>query len=170
MCQGHKKVILDTQRHTETLEAEPPSVTGNRRRRLWSRQALRNVPKAQNTFKILLIHGILQFTMLITLRCALHRCSSQDIHRWKFQEKAKQGHRGPKRIEANMLGKEAKAEGKKNQPKAQPPQRPTRFARKRGLTHKGAEWSLGTCANDPSAGSPTETLLRLLLPLSDKVH
>ena len=29
---------------------------------------------------------------------------------------------------------------------------------------------IGTCANDPSAGSPTETLLRLLLPLSDKVH
>ena len=29
---------------------------------------------------------------------------------------------------------------------------------------------VGTCANDPSAGSPTETLLRLLLPLSDKVH
>ena len=26
------------------------------------------------------------------------------------------------------------------------------------------------CANDPSAGSPTETLLRLLLPLSGKVH
>ena len=26
------------------------------------------------------------------------------------------------------------------------------------------------CSNDPSAGSPTETLLRLLLPLSDKVH
>ena len=24
--------------------------------------------------------------------------------------------------------------------------------------------------NDPSAGSPTETLLRFLLPLSDKVH
>ena len=27
-----------------------------------------------------------------------------------------------------------------------------------------------TVDNDPSAGSPTETLLRLLLPLSDKVH
>ena len=25
------------------------------------------------------------------------------------------------------------------------------------------------CGNDPSAGSPTETLLRLLLPLDDKV-
>ena len=31
---------------------------------------------------------------------------------------------------------------------------------------------LGFCGyeNDPSAGSPTETLLRLLLPLSDKVY
>ena len=29
---------------------------------------------------------------------------------------------------------------------------------------------IGLCANDPSAGSPTETLLRLLLPLSDVVH
>ena len=29
---------------------------------------------------------------------------------------------------------------------------------------------VGYCANDPSAGSPTETLLRLLLPLSDEVH
>ena len=27
-----------------------------------------------------------------------------------------------------------------------------------------------TCGNDPSAGSPTETLLRLLLPLSDQVR
>ena len=30
--------------------------------------------------------------------------------------------------------------------------------------------TVGVCANDPSAGSPTETLLRLLLPLSDKVY
>ena len=28
---------------------------------------------------------------------------------------------------------------------------------------------LDRCVNDPSAGSPTETLLRLHLPLSDKV-
>ena len=33
--------------------------------------------------------------------------------------------------------------------------------------HSGLVWMR---ANDPSAGSPTETLLRLLLPLSDKVH
>ena len=38
-------------------------------------------------------------------------------------------------------------------------------------THRRIHKSdIGTCANDPSAGSPTETLLRLLLPLSDKVH
>ena len=29
---------------------------------------------------------------------------------------------------------------------------------------------LDVCVNDPSAGSPTETLLRLLLPLNDKVQ
>ena len=31
-------------------------------------------------------------------------------------------------------------------------------------------FGISLCVNDPSAGSPTETLLRLLLPLSDKVH
>ena len=34
-----------------------------------------------------------------------------------------------------------------------------------------SQWSeFGYRVNDPSAGSPTETLLRLLLPLNDKVH
>ena len=33
----------------------------------------------------------------------------------------------------------------------------------------GIGWTM-IRANDPSAGSPTETLLRLLLPLSVKVH
>src|SRR5690606_27176636 len=44
---------------------------------------------------------------------------------------------------------------------------------KRGKTNKKVQ-GLGLksfiCVNDPSAGSPTETLLRLLLPLSDKVY
>ena len=34
---------------------------------------------------------------------------------------------------------------------------------------QGSRFELDS-ANDPSTGSPTETLLRLLLPLSDKVH
>ena len=35
--------------------------------------------------------------------------------------------------------------------------------------HCFRKWSKD-CANDPSAGSPTETLLRLLLPLSNEVY
>ena len=38
------------------------------------------------------------------------------------------------------------------------------------ITAKDSQWLAWICANDPSAGSPTETLLRLLLPLSVKVH
>ena len=34
---------------------------------------------------------------------------------------------------------------------------------------EGLGTSPGTLMNDPSAGSPTETLLRLLLPLNDQV-
>ena len=37
-----------------------------------------------------------------------------------------------------------------------------------GYVHSGFG-SLGQLSNDPSAGSPTETLLRLLLPLNDRV-
>ena len=36
--------------------------------------------------------------------------------------------------------------------------------------HGGAFYSDYIRANDPSAGSPTETLVRLLLPLSERVH
>ena len=43
------------------------------------------------------------------------------------------------------------------------------FHHKRPSRQKSQRQEL-VSANDPSAGSPTETLLRLLLPLSDKVH
>ena len=38
------------------------------------------------------------------------------------------------------------------------------------LINGSSQWIGWIRVNDPSAGSPTETLLRLLLPLSDKVH
>ena len=38
------------------------------------------------------------------------------------------------------------------------------------LTRLNRILDVNPCVNDPSAGSPTETLLRLLLPLSDKVY
>ena len=42
-----------------------------------------------------------------------------------------------------------------------------RYCPSTGFIHMG--W-YGSGVNDPSAGSPTETLLRLLLPLNDKVQ
>ena len=36
--------------------------------------------RAQIAFKDLMIHRILQFTLLIAFRCVLHRCESQEIH------------------------------------------------------------------------------------------
>ena len=46
-----------------------------------SQTCFQECPKAQCTFKILMIHGILQFALLIAIRCVLHRHSSRGIHR-----------------------------------------------------------------------------------------
>jgi hypothetical protein len=35
--------------------------------------------EAQCAFKDSMIHGILQFTLLIAFRCVLHRCENQEI-------------------------------------------------------------------------------------------
>ena len=75
---------LDTQKRTHTIPLINGMTSGRNISGHWSRHAFRDIPKAQYTFKSLLVHGILQFTMLITLRCALHRCSSRDIRRWKL--------------------------------------------------------------------------------------
>ena len=39
----------------------------------------RECPGAQYAFKVLMIHGILQFALRIAFRCVLHRCENQDI-------------------------------------------------------------------------------------------
>ena len=50
-----------------------------------------------------------------------------------------------------------------------PPTRPAQSPRLRGVKGGTVGWRLGLPVNDPSAGSPTETLLRLLLPLDSQV-
>ena len=40
--------------------------------------------RAQAAFKDSMIHWILQFTLLIAIRCVLHRCESQEIRCWKL--------------------------------------------------------------------------------------
>ena len=83
MRQG-QRAPWHTKTHTQLNQIALESAGGMNISRHWSRHAFRDIPKAQYTFKSLLVHGILQFTMLITLRCALHRCSSRDIRRWKL--------------------------------------------------------------------------------------
>ena len=46
----------------------------------------------------------------------------------------------------------------------------TKVRVRRGFVRAGPRGARLDLVNDPSAGSPTETLLRLLLPLSDKVY
>ena len=83
MCQRRESSL--THKHAPmTAPRDLAYVRGMKISRHWRRHAIRSNPIAQYTFKSLLVHGILQFTMLITLRCALHRCSSRDIRRWKL--------------------------------------------------------------------------------------
>ena len=45
------------------------------------KHAPRNIPEAQDAFKVLMIHWILQVARRIAFRCVLHRWGSQDIRR-----------------------------------------------------------------------------------------
>ena len=90
-----------------------------------------------------MIHGILQFTLRIAFRCVLHRCESQEIRCQKlFSFHFK------RRIRFGSLER----------------------AETRSRNSIGAQvYRLSSIGNDPTAGSPTVTLLRLLLPLNDQV-
>ncbi|PHT26148.1 hypothetical protein CQW23_34236 [Capsicum baccatum] len=139
-----------------------------------------------------MVHGILQFTPSITFRYVLHRCESRDIRcqeSFSFTEEvqvppthATDGARGAGyRFEYSLelsapgfVGRPPRVPGRPHRgqrggaraecqstPPTRTPQLLNTFA------------GLFCCAgfdNDPSAGSPTETLLRLLFPLNDKVQ
>ena len=150
-------------------------------------------PRAQLAFKNSMVHGILQFTPSIAFCYVLHRCVSRDIRcRESFlitkrpqpactprtgQDKTSPSHfcfpwhipcRGL--LNPNMTCMEPQTELH------------TRMQGGDGDKDQGPyphHRVVFTCSqvvlpcrfdNDPSAGSPTETLLRLLLPLNDKVQ
>ena len=99
--------------------------------------------RAQAAFKDLMIHEILQFTLRIAFRCVLHRCESQEIRCQKlFLFRFLRHFSG---VNAGHL--------------ATP---------KNSTVHR-VDALAGLLSNDPTAGSPTVTLLRLLLPLNDQV-
>lgn len=156
-------------------------------RRLRDAQAgvpLARRPRAQLAFKDSMVHGILQFTPGIALRCVLHRWESLDI-RCRESSKYKYGRpqgvpkgRPHASVSLVFLGATSRRgssvvpvdphargqEGRRGGPTKRARARPADI---RSRVH-GSSWS--GIDNDPSAGSPTETLLRLLLPLNDKVQ
>ncbi|KAI3662675.1 hypothetical protein L6452_47020 [Arctium lappa] len=102
--------------------------------------------RAQLAFKNSMVHGILQFTPSIAFCYVLHRCVSRDI-------------RCRESFYGLMRGHDPCAHRKRGNTG-------------RALLKFGFPWHMPCRGfdNDPSAGSPTETLLRLLLPLNDKVQ
>ncbi|PHT25398.1 hypothetical protein CQW23_34972 [Capsicum baccatum] len=135
-----------------------------------------------------MVHRILQFTPSITFHNVLHRCESRDIHcrvSFSFIEEAQvlpthaadgargagyrfkyslalsaMGFVGRPSARAPGMGGGARAECRST-PLARTPQLLTTFAE---------SFYCAGFDNDPSAGSLMETLLRLLLPLNDKVQ
>ena len=71
---------------------------------------------------------------------------------------------------AKRLGKEAARHPPGPSAREALPRQPQSFHPKTELHTRSRPQHCRLRVNDPSAGSPTETLLRLLLPLSDKVH
>ena len=125
---------------------------GNRYIRFSNRHTLQN--RVQGAFKDSMIHEILQFTSRIAFRCVLHRCESQEIRCQKLFRFALKAY---SRFKVFSIG-----------PVSQP--KPQRFCT-RGQSQRvnALADTPGRISNDPTAGSPTVTLLRLLVPLNDQV-
>ena len=118
--------------------------------------------RAQYAFKDSMIHWILQFTLHIAIRCVLHRCESQEIHCWKlFLIYCSTFH--------NNLWGVIKMHRQRLNSLSLCLQCVHRWIVMLRSAHAVRPAHPLYFNNDPSAGSPTETLLRLLLPLNDQV-
>ena len=130
-----------------------------------------------------MVHGILQFTPGIAFCYVLHRCESRDIRCRESCVLAyhhcpglvRQAGRGPKQAISVFLD----AIRRRGFFLGHFPSRrryvPHTERRVQAPSNGGMDDMFTVCFgqghdNDPSAGSPTETLLRLLLPLNDKVQ
>ena len=106
-----------------------------------------------HAFKDLIIHEIPQFILHIAVRYVLHHYSSQDIHHCKI-------------LEDNEISEESFVKCRKKNVYES-------FSISHVTVALDAKIMIGLFgtmrANDPSAGSPTETLLRLLLPLNEQI-
>ena len=95
------------------------------------------------------VQCVLQFTLIHAAGCALHRRTSPVIHRLELSLSVSVANGRA------TIGRATRGTGV--------PRRAIATVRKL------SPWQRDRIGNDPSAGSPTETLLRLLLPLNDQV-
>lgn len=132
-----------------------------------------------------MVHGILQFTPSIAFRYVLHRCESRDIRcreSFVFKEQRasprtirERGARGGLPILVFLGAFRAGVRWPPKRARKRAGRGREGGARRARVAPKCFKRVRGSCCfagfdNDPSAGSPTETLLRLLLPLNDKVQ
>ena len=113
-----------------------------------------------------MIHGILQFTLRIAFRCVLHRCESQEIRCQKlFFNYSLKMVRLIKTKFGVLTGSKILPETMKQFTQGVGLTSTLQSLNKPSLLSK----EFNKIVNDPTAGSPTVTLLRLLLPLNDQV-
>ena len=139
------------------------------------------VNRVQCAFKDSMIRGILQFTLRIAFRCVLHRCVSLeirclqlyliDINQWS-DKKTVVCYRLKR---AASLGQRF-THSQRITARKQASPRPDTINSAQRLswlpatgTQSPAVGLSSLITNDPTAGSPTVTLLRLLVPLNDQV-
>ena len=117
----------------------------------------------RHTLRHPIVHKSLHFTMYTTVHCTLHRYSNQYIHYWcKWHAQCRRQHR--QRIVLSITAVHVQLSTTPAQPIARNKQNAIpSHGNVLALARKPTETN---STNDPSAGSPTETLLRLLLPLS----
>jgi hypothetical protein len=143
--------------------------------------------RAQLAFKDSMVHGILQFTPSIAFCYVLHRCESRDIRcRESFlfdlgrNVRALAVFGSTRRFLLSLFSLARSAPGVGVVPAGGRGHAAGCAEKRAGLSPRPAPRRVSTTVrgsfcwagfdNDPSAGSPTETLLRLLLPLNDKVQ
>ena len=121
-----------------------------------------------------MIHGILQFTLLIAFRCVLHRCESLEIRCQKLFKIKILKIFADKRISRKFKTSWVYVNKRSADSTEQVPQEKYNKQCTKCLNGgetprllQGSETQL--FVNDPTAGSPTVTLLRLLVPLNDQV-
>jgi hypothetical protein len=169
------------------MEGQTPHPTQGLQGSVFRRDTLADVPsterpRAQFAFQNLMAHGILQFTLGITFFYVLHQCESQYIRcrgSYAFSQHRSAGlvhqaEHSPERATQYSLMPYSTVGSFRPRPLHQ---------KEKGLWRETVLgpppnamddiFTVYFCLgrnNDPSAGSPTKTLLQLLLPLNDKVQ